>query len=189
MSTGAGILTRGPAGGARDRSVTQATALETLKAELIRQAELDATDRLQRAAAEDAATIADAEQEAALIVEQARQDGIVDASGSVAAQRIRGRRQAREVTLRARAEALDELCSRSMAAVARLSTEPDYPTLRERVADYVRAQLGEQAVISEAPIGGVIGTVPGQRLDCSFAALLEQAIAERAARSDRSWTT
>jgi hypothetical protein len=67
-----------------------------------------------------------------------------------------------------------------MAAAARLSSEPGYPEVRNRLIDYVRAQLGEDAVISDAPTGGVIGTVPGRRLDCSYATLVEQGLAERA---------
>ena len=91
--------------------------------------------------------------------------------------------------LRARAEVVEELRRRSIAAAARLSTEPDYPELRNRLVDYVRAQLGEEAVISDAPTGGVIGTVPGRRLDCSFATLVEQALAERGTQADLPWTT
>jgi hypothetical protein len=189
MTTPADTVPRRPALSAHDRKLTQAAALELLKAELMRQAHADAADRVQRAAAEDAATIAEAQQKAALMIEHARQEGIADASVLVAAQRIHGRRQARTVTLRARAAALDELRRRSMAAMARLGRGPDYPTLRGVLVDYVSSQLGEQAVISEAPIGGVIGTVPGRRLDCSFAALAEQAVAERAARPNMPWTT
>jgi hypothetical protein len=121
-------------------------------------------------------------------VEQARQDGIAEAAALVAAQRARSQRQARQVVLRARAEAWKELRQRSMAAVAVLSSEPAYRELRSRLADYVRAQLGTEAVLSDAPTGGVIGTVPGRRLDCSFATLVEQGLAERAAQPDVPWT-
>jgi hypothetical protein len=169
---------------ARDQKLAReaATALEPLKAELLRRADAAAAERLQRAAAEDAATIAQAEAEAALMLEQARQAGISEASVFVAAQRARSRRQARAVILRARAEVLEELRRRSMAAGARLSTEAGYPNVRDRLIDYIRTQLGEQAVISDAATEGVIGTVPGRRLDCSFATLVDQALAERAAQ-------
>ena len=120
----------------------------------MRRAHATAAERLERAVAEDAATIAQAEKEAALILEQARQEGISEASVLVAAQRTRSRRQARAVMLRARAEVVEELRRRSIAAAARLSTEPGYPEVRNRLVDYVRAQLGEEAVISDAPTGG-----------------------------------
>jgi uncharacterized iron-regulated protein len=171
------------------RAPTTAAALEPLKAELVRRAHAVAVERLQRAAAEEAATIAQAEREAALIVERARQEGISEASAWIAAQRARSRRHARAVILRARAEALEELRRRSIAAVARLSAEPNYPELRNRLVDYVRAQLGEEAVISDAPTAGIIATVPGRRLDCSFATLVEQALAERGTHPDMPWTT
>jgi hypothetical protein len=72
--------------------------------------------------------------------------------------------------------------------VARLSTEPDYPELRNRLVNYVRAQLGEEAVISDAPTAGIIATVPGRRLDCSFATLVEQVL-ERGIHPGMPWTT
>jgi hypothetical protein len=164
-----------------------AAALELLKAELFRRANGAAAERIQQAAAEDAATLAQAEHEAALLVDQARQEGIAEAAALVAAERARTRRHAREVVLRARDEAWEELCQRSMAAVAALSAEPGYREVRSRLADYVRAQLGTEAVISDAPTGGVIGTVPGRRLDCSFATLVEQGLAERAVQLDMPW--
>ena len=97
-------------------------------------------------------------------MDQARPEDIAEAAALLAVQRARSRRQAREVVLRARAEAWAELRQRSMAAVTALSTEPAYRELRSRLADYVRAELGTEAVISDAPTGGVIGTVPGRQV-------------------------
>ena len=188
MSASASTLPRRPAVRAHGQRFAEAAAaaLEPLKAELLRRANGAAAERLQQAAAEDAATVAQAEHEAALIVDQARQEGIAEAAALVAAQRARSRRQAREVVLRARAEAWAELRQRSMAAVTVLSTEPAYRELHSRLVDYVRAELGTEAVISDAPTGGVIGTVPGRRLDCSFATLVEQGLAERAATAQHA---
>ena len=182
MSASASTLPRRPAVRAHGQRFAEAAAaaLEPLKAELLRRANGAAAERVQQAAAEDAATVAQAEHEAALIVDQARREGIAEAAALVAVQRARSRRQAREVVLRARAEAWAELRQRSMAAVTLLSTEPAYRELRSRLADYVRAELGTEAVIFHAPTGGVIGTVPGRRLDCSVATLVEQVLAERA---------
>lgn len=182
MIAPASTLAPRPAVRARDQKFAQRTAvaLEPLKAELLRRAHATAAERLERAAAEDTAIIAQAEEEAALILEQARQEGISEAAVLVAAQRAQSRRQARAVILRARAEVVDELRRRSMSAAARLSSEPDYPEVRNRLIDYVRVQLGKDVVISDAPTGGVIGTVPGRRLDCSFATLVEQGLAKRA---------
>ena len=182
MSAPASALAPRPAVRARDRRFAQraAAALEPLKAALLRRAHATAAERLERAAAEDAATIAQAEKEAALILEQTRRQGLSEAAVLVAAQRAHSRRQARAVILRARAEVVEELRRRSMAAAARLSSEPGYPEVRNRLIDYVRVQLGKDVVISDAATGGVIGTVPGRRLDCSFATLVEQGLAERA---------
>ena len=186
MSALATAIAPRPAVRARDQKFAQraAASLEPLKAELLRRAHAAAAERLQQAAAEDAVTIAHAETEAALILQQARQEGISEASLLIAEQRSRSRRQARAVILRARAEIVADLRRRSMAAVARLSIEPGYPELRDQLIDYVRIQLGEQASISDAATGGVIGTVSGRRLDCSFATLVEQAIAERPAQAN-----
>lgn len=183
MSLRASTLAPRPALRARDQKLARkaAAALEPLKAELLRRAHAAADEHLQKAAAEDAATVAQAKGQAALLLEGARQEGIAEASVLVAAKRAHSRRQAREVVLRAHAEVLEELRRRSMAAAAQLITEPGYSELRNRLIDYVRNQLGEEAVISDAATGGVIGTVPGRRLDCSFATLVEQALTERAA--------
>jgi hypothetical protein len=186
MSVPASTLVPRPAVRARDQKLAHraAAALEPLKAELLQRARTEAAERLRRAAAEDAATIGQAESEAAAILEKARQEGIAEAALLVAAQRASSRRQARAVILRARAEVVEELRQRSMAAMAQLSTEPGYPEKRDRLIEYVRARLGKQAVISDAATGGVIGTVPGQRLDCSFATLVEQLLAERAGQRE-----
>ena len=191
MSAPANTLAPSPSVRARRQKPSQAAAaaLEPLKAELVRKAHAVAAERIQRGVAEDATTIAQAEREAALILEQARQEGISEASALVAALQLRCRRQARTIMLRARAEGLQQLRRRSIAAVARLSTEPDYPELRNRLVDYIRAQLGEDAVISDAPTGGVVGTVEGRRLDCSFTTLVEQALGERGTQADLPWTT
>ena len=189
MSAPANALAPHPSvrGRAKKPSQTAAAALEPLKAELVRQAHAAAAERIQRAVAEDATTLTQAEREASLILEQARQEGITEASALVAALQIRCRRQARAIVLRARADGLEELRRRSIAAVARLSTEPEYPELRNRLVDYIRAQLGEDAVISDAPTGGVVGTVAGRRLDCSFATLVEQTLGERGTQADLAW--
>jgi vacuolar-type H+-ATPase subunit E/Vma4 len=167
----------------------QAAALEPLKSELLRRAQAVVAERLEQAAAEDAATIAAAEREATLIVEQARQEGVSEATVWLAAQRARSRRQARALILRARAEALEQLRRQCTAAVARLISEPDYPRLRERLVENIRAQLGEQAVISEAATGGIMAIAPGRQLDCSFGTLVEQLLTERVAQPNMPWTT
>jgi vacuolar-type H+-ATPase subunit H len=191
MTAPASTLTprRAVRGRAQKFAQAGAAALEPLKTELLRRAHAAAAERVEEAVAEDAATIAAAERQATQIVEQARQEGLAEASEWLAAQRARSRRQARMIILRARAEAFEELRRQSGAAVARLATEPDYPELHDRLVDYVQAQLGEQAVITDAATGGVIGTVPGLRLDCSFGTLVEQVLAERAAQPDMPWTT
>jgi vacuolar-type H+-ATPase subunit E/Vma4 len=165
-----------------------AIALEPLKAELLRRAQAAAAERLQQAADEDAATITAAEREAADVVEQARQEGLAEAAAWLAAQQARTRRQARAIILRARAEALQQLRQLSTAAVAKFSAASDYQKLHERLVNHVRAQLGPEAAISDAPTGGVIGTVRGRQLDCSFATLVEQVLAEYAAQPDMPWT-
>ena len=191
MSAPASTLTRRPAARTRGRAYADraAAALEPLRAELLRRARTAAAERLQRAAAEDAATISRAQQEAELVVEQARQAGVADVTVFLDQERARSRRQARAVVLGAHADALEQLRERSIAAVAGLTAEPEYPELHNRLVDYVRGQLGQDAAISDAATGGVIGTVPGRRLDCSFVALVEQVLVEWAAQPEAPWTT
>jgi hypothetical protein len=190
MSTSAPALTRRPVVGRRAPKQVECAeaALEPLKAELLRRGRVAAAERLQRAVADDAATIARAQRDANLILEQARQQGLSEASELIARERTRHRRQARDVVLRAHADTLQQLRERSIAAVARLATEPDYVELHSRLVDYVRSQLGQDAVISDAATGGVIGTVTGQRFDCSFPTLVEQLLADLTADRGTAWT-
>jgi hypothetical protein len=189
MSALTSTLARTRAARGRGRESEQAAALEPLKAEVVRRAHAAMAERLEQAAAEDAATIAAAEREAAHIVEQARREGVAEATVWLAEQRARSRRQARALILRARAQALEELRRQSTAAVARLTSEPDYPRLRDRLVENIRAQLGGEAVISEAPSGGIIATAPGRQLDCSFGTLVERLLTERVTQPNMPWTT
>jgi vacuolar-type H+-ATPase subunit E/Vma4 len=191
MSPAATTLTPRPAVSRRGEKFAQAAAiaLEPLQAELLRRARADTAERLQQAASDDAATIAAAEREAAQVVEQARQEGIREASVWLATQRARIRHQARGIILRARAEALRDLRQQSTAAVVKLSMAPDYQQVHGRLVDHVRRQLGEHVAISDTPSGGVIGTVPGRQLDCSFGTLLDQVLAEYASQPEMPWMT
>jgi hypothetical protein len=190
MSSSASTLTRRTGIGRRDpdRAKSPEAALEPLKAELLRRGRVAAAERLQLAAADDAAIIARGQREADLIFEQARQEGLSEASELIARERTRHRRQARDVVLRAHAAALQQLRERSIAAVVQLATEPGYVELHNRLVGYVRSQLGQDAVISYAPAGGVIGTVTGERLDCSFPALVEQVLADLTSDRGTAWT-
>lgn len=163
------------------------TALEPLREALLAHARSDAGQTLARAHREAAQIMAVAEQEAEELAALARARGDAEAAEVMAAERARARRAVRSADLSARAAAHERLRAEVVAAVRRLRGEPDYPRLRDRLADRARRLLGPDAEIVDAPGGGVYGRAPGARVDCSLDALAEQALVELAPELDGVW--
>ncbi|MER6631215.1 hypothetical protein ABT301_23855 [Streptomyces sp. NPDC000987] len=162
-------------------------ALAPVRDRLLRDARAEAEALLAAADADAAAALRDAEARAAEILAEARRQGAADAESVRAAARVRARRTARARELAARRECWEELGRQVVQGVEELRGTDAYPRLRERLTAYVRQALGPDAVVTEAPGGGVTGEAPGRRIDCSLAALAHRALERTGVEAERLW--
>jgi len=162
-------------------------ALKPLRDALLRHAEADAERTLDAARQEAAEVIGAAEREAAELAERARSRGDAEAAEVLAAERATARRAIRSADMAARKVAYERLRAEVVAAVRRLRDEPDFPTLRDRLAAEAQRVLGPEAEIIEAPGGGVYGRTTGARVDCSLDVFAERAVAALGVELDRLW--
>ncbi len=156
--------------------VTEHTALAPVCEALLAAARAGADRVTGQAEADASAMLAAASAQAAQILAAARTGGTADAAAAMAAEQARARRQARAAVLRARREAYERLRTQARAAVAELVHQPGYARLRARLATVARAALGPEADVRDADGGGVIGTVPGRRVDLSLARFADRAV-------------
>jgi vacuolar-type H+-ATPase subunit E/Vma4 len=151
-------------------------ALAPVREALLAAARAEAGQIRDRAGADAAATLAVAEATAAQIRDRAHAQGRASGAAAAAAERNRARRAARAGIRRAQRDAYERLRAATHQAVAGLWTGPDQPDLRRRLVAVVTGVLGESATVREADGGGVIGEVPGRRVDCSLAGFADRAV-------------
>lgn len=158
------------------RTSTQTTALAPLRTELLRRAHADA-DRIRRdAEATVAKTLAAAEAQRDQILAAAAIRGKADAAEIQSAWRARVRHSLRAEELAAHRAVYEELAARVTEAVCELRHDPGYQRLRQRLAGRARELLGPDAVVTEAPGGGIVAHGPGRRLDYSLAGFAARAV-------------
>lgn len=163
-----------------------AGALAPVRAMVLASARRDVDQRIERAQAQAAETLAAAGSRAAEIISAARQTGIADAEAVFAIDRSRARRTARARKLRARREAYDQLRRQSRQAVVRVRDEPGYAAIREALTAVAHRLLGPDAQIEEADGGGVIGRSGTRRVDLSLTAFADRAVDSVAAGMEQS---
>jgi vacuolar-type H+-ATPase subunit E/Vma4 len=151
-------------------------ALTPVREALLQRARADAAGLLADADRDAKRALAQARADAEAILAEARARGEAEASAVLAAQQAQSRREARNAELATQCDAYRELRNRVVARVRRLRDQPDYPVLRERLAAWVQSALGHDAVITEAASGGVVGQAPGRYLDCSLDAVAQRAV-------------
>ncbi|MEU3253368.1 hypothetical protein [Streptomyces sp. NPDC006997] len=172
----------------RTPTPTRTTAgLEPVRTRLLRDARADAEALLAAAAADAAAVFEEAEARAAAILAEARRQGGADAAAARRAVRARSRRAARARELAARRECWEELRRQVVRGVGELRAADAYPRLHERLTAHVRQSLGPDARITDVPGGGVVGEVPGRRVDCGLAAFAERALDRVGAEVEELW--
>jgi len=152
-------------------------------------AQADAERVLAEADADAAATLAAARSEADAILDAARAAGESDAATVLSAKRAQVRRQARALVLAARREAYDELRSRVVQALPAIRDDPGYRPWRDRMAEHARTVLGSDAVVSEAPEGGVLAETNGRRASFTLVGLADQVIDTMGAEVERLWSS
>jgi vacuolar-type H+-ATPase subunit E/Vma4 len=178
-----------PAAAGRSPQPDRADAeLEPVRAALLAAARADAAAVLAAADENAAATVAAARAQVTDLVATARREGAADAAAMLAADRARGRREARRIELSARQEAWVRLRVRARMAVTALRDDPAYARLRDRLAARARQLAGPDAVVSEPAEGGVVAVAAGRRWDLSLPALAERALDALGPEVERLWT-
>ena len=164
------------------------TALGPVRAHMLRRATEQAGQILADARRGADAIISQGRLSAERAVSQAREAGRREAAELAAAERSRGRSDARSVLLGARREMHEELRSRVHAAVGGLRDEPGYDQLLERLTGMARQAAGPAAVLSAPAAGGVVARSADVLVDCSLPRLADLAVEALAADVQALWT-
>lgn len=141
--------------------------------------------RLADADADTAHLLSDAHTTAADILARARAAGIADGAAELAARRARQRQAARTGELRAQQDTYRELRRQVVARIAAWCARPE---TRSLLAERVRTVLGEDATVTDARNGGVIGTAGGRRLDLDVDTIAATAIETLGGDLARLWS-
>jgi len=154
----------------------QQSALEPVRAAMLRRATAEAQAITVTARQRAAALLATARHDAEAALGRARTDGMALAAPLAAAEHARSRRAARAALLAAERSIRKQAERRIRAAILSLPGEPGYPELRDRLAALAQAAAGPGAVLRDHPGGGVIAHAPGVVVDCSLPRLAERVI-------------
>ena len=163
-------------------------ALDPVRTRLIERARRDADAVVTAARAEAAATIAQAEQRAREILDQARALGEADAVVQSAASRVNARREARTIELEAEREVYQAVCDGVERGVCALRDSPDYPAIRAALERRVLAALGPDAEIAHHTRGGVVGAAPGRRADLTLPVIAARTVEGLSGEAALLWT-
>ncbi len=167
---------------------TSPAAVEPVRAALLRAARQDADAVLAGAREQAAAVLDGARGRAEAILAEARRQGAADGAAAGAADLLRARRAARATALAARAEAYRELRRAVAARLEDLRGSPEYPRLRELLAERARRLLGAEVPVGEPPDGGVLAVAGDRRVDLGLTALADRALERAGARVEALWT-
>lgn len=159
--------------------------LDPVRAELLRAARADAEAAVARARADAAQTLRAAHADAGRVLAQAREQGAGDGQAEAARERVRAAEDAWNRELAARAEVYADLGAAVRCGVRRALAEGAVPP--GRLARTARGLLGENALITAPPGGGVVAEVPGRRLDLCADTLADRALEQLGARIERLW--
>jgi vacuolar-type H+-ATPase subunit E/Vma4 len=151
----------------------QQEALAPVRAALLAEARAEAERALSAAHLDADATLARARAEARSILDLAADEGRADAARSIAAEHEKARRAARALELAAQRESYEELHRRVAAAVAHAFSEPGR---RDQLVAAIRAELGADAIVRDAPGGGVRGEAAGRFVDLGVRAVTGRAV-------------
>ncbi|MEO6086453.1 MAG: hypothetical protein ABIQ18_25395 [Umezawaea sp.] len=162
----------------------QVEALAPVSSALLARAGDEAGREVAEARRQGDDLLAQARGRARAILDEAADAGRSDAAVAIAAEHSHARRAARALELDAQKEIHDLLRREVAAVVARLVARPE---VRARLVAAVRAALGPDAAVLDAPGGGVIGQVPGRLVDLSVPALADRAVEDHGGRAQELW--
>lgn len=162
--------------------------LAILVTALLDRARGDADAALATADAAATATLTRARAEADAILDEARAKGAADGEAIVAAQRSRAQQLARTELLVARRVARERARQAARDAVCRLRTHESYPAAILALREQVTTELGPDAVVLELDRGGIVGTVPGRRIEYSLEGLADDVMDRMDADASERWS-
>ena len=163
-------------------------ALAPVRAYLLRGVEVEASRLLAEAHAQADSILRQARHDAAETVDRARARGEADAVAASAAERSRGRDQARSIMLGAQREAYQDLRAQVLTAVDGLRTESGYQELLSRLTTLATRAAGPGAAITVQPEGGVLARSDGIVVDCTLPRLADRAVDELGDQVRELWT-
>jgi len=163
-------------------------ALAPVRAQLLSGAEAEVRRILAEARAQADSILRQARYSAAEAVDRARARGEADAARAAAAERSRGRDQARSIVLGVRREAYQDMSARVLAAADELRTEPGYQRLLGRLVTMATRAAGPGATATVRPDGGVVARSGGVVVDCTLPRLAGLAVDELGDQVRELWT-
>jgi vacuolar-type H+-ATPase subunit E/Vma4 len=168
--------------------MTGGDSLGPVRERMLRSARIEADRILAEAHSQAASILRQARRSAEEAVEQAGAQGQADSVPAAAAERSRGREQARSIALGARREAHEELLARVLAAAAGLRDEPGYERLLGRLTAMAAEAAGPDPAIAVQPAGGVEARSGGVVVDCTLPRLAALAVDALGDRVRELWT-
>ncbi len=163
-------------------------ALAPVRAYLLRGAEAEASRILAEARAQADSIVQQARSGAAETADRARALGEADAAPAAAAERSRGRDQARSIMLGAQREAYQDLRAQVLAAAGGLQTEPGYQGLLSRLVTMATRAAGPGAAVTVQPEGGVVARSRDIVVDCTLRRLADLAVDQLGDQVRELWT-
>lgn len=159
-----------------DRSGADAlsTALEPVRLALLADAQAEAAAIVDQAKVEAAGVVARAHGDVDTAVGQARRRAEDVGAAHAAMTLTRARREAHATVLQAREALRRELVRRVVIAVEAMRGDQRYPALLARLEALARSQLGTAALIEYPPEGGIVAVDGPRRVDYRLAALAER---------------
>lgn len=166
----------------------EATALAPVRTHMLREASMEADRIMEQAHAEAAAIVSQARRRADEAIALARTQGRADGAPAAAAERSRGREQARSILFGAQREAHEELRGRVLAAVGGLRDEPGYDRLLSRLTAMAGRVAGPDATITVQSAGGVVARARDVVVDCTLPKLAILAVNALGDQVRELWT-
>ena len=166
----------------------EATALAPVRTHMLREARMVADRIMEQAHAEAAAILSQARRDADEAIALAWTQGQADGAPAAAAERSRGREQARSILFGAQREAYEELRSRVLAAAGGLRDEPGYDRLLSRLTAMAGRVAGPDATITVQPAGGVVARACDVVVDCTLPKLAILAVDALGDQVRELWT-
>ena len=150
------------------------TGLEPVRAALLRRSRDAAAVLVKAAEDEGRIAVADAERQAAAVVEAARQLGLTEGADLLAADLAAARRRARARVLAEQRGLFEEVRRQARHTVLEVVNRPGN---RARLTERLRATLGDTAVVEDTADGGLSAHTPdGRSVDASIGALADSAL-------------